>query len=129
MRNKLAFCLLAVVLSTLTVQVQAISTEALKQGIPSLAPMLEQVTPAVVSIRVTKSMPESQNYYFNNQRLPEELRRFFDVQPENGPDFNSDQPRRPYATGAGSISSSCLISAVSPITGRTIGATSYGAMA
>jgi Do/DeqQ family serine protease len=102
MRNKLAFCLLAVVLSTLTVQVQAISTEALKQGIPSLAPMLEQVTPAVVSIRVTKSMPESQNYYFNNQRLPEELQRFFDVPPDNGPDFNSDQPRRPYATGAGS---------------------------
>lgn len=102
MRNKLAFCLLAVVLSTLTVQVQAISTEALKQGIPSLAPMLEQVTPAVVSIRVTKSMPESQNYYFNNQRLPEELQRFFDIPPDNGPDFNSDQPRRPYATGAGS---------------------------
>lgn len=43
----------------LAVQAQAISTAALKQGIPSLAPMLEQVTPAVVSIRVSKAMPTS----------------------------------------------------------------------
>ncbi|GJM12128.1 MAG: serine endoprotease DegQ [Pseudohongiella sp.] len=41
----------------LAAQAQAISTAALKQGIPSLAPMLEQVTPAVVSIRVSKSLP------------------------------------------------------------------------
>ncbi len=41
----------------LVAQAQAISTAALMQGIPSLAPMLEQVTPAVVSIRVSKAMP------------------------------------------------------------------------
>jgi len=40
-------------------QAQAISTAALQLGIPSLAPMLEQVTPAVVSIRVSKAMPTS----------------------------------------------------------------------
>jgi len=43
----------------LVTQTQAISTAALKQGIPSLAPMLEQVTPAVVSIQVSKTMPTS----------------------------------------------------------------------
>jgi Do/DeqQ family serine protease len=43
----------------LVAQAQAISTAALTQGIPSLAPMLEQVTPAVVSIRVSKPMPTS----------------------------------------------------------------------
>ena len=43
----------------LVAQAQAISTAALRQGIPSLAPMLEQVTPAVVSIRVSKARPTS----------------------------------------------------------------------
>lgn len=43
----------------LVAQVQAISTAALKQGIPSLAPMLEHVTPAVVSIQVSKALPTS----------------------------------------------------------------------
>ncbi|MFT6824032.1 MAG: S1-C subfamily serine protease, partial [Pseudohongiellaceae bacterium] len=57
-------------------QAQAISTAALRQGIPSLAPMLEQVTPAVVSIRVSKAMPTSGR--------------------------GSEQMGRPYATGAGS---------------------------
>ena len=57
-------------------QAQAISTAALRQGILSLAPMLEQVTPAVVSIRVSKAMPTSGR--------------------------GSEQMGRPYATGAGS---------------------------
>jgi S1-C subfamily serine protease len=56
----------------LVAQAQAISPEALGQGIPSLAPMLEQVTPAVVSIRVSKAVR------------------------------GSEQMGRPYATGAGS---------------------------
>ena len=49
----------------LAAQVQAISTAALQQGIPSLAPMLEQVTPAVVSISVSKAMPTAGRYFFN----------------------------------------------------------------
>lgn len=47
------------VVALLMAQAQAISTAALKQGIPSLAPMLEQVTPAVVSIQVSKTMAAS----------------------------------------------------------------------
>ena len=60
----------------LVAQAQAISTAALGQGIPSLAPMLEQVTPAVVSIRVSKAMPTSGS--------------------------GGEQLGRAYATGAGS---------------------------
>ena len=60
----------------LVAQAQAISTAALGQGIPSLAPMLEHVTPAVVSIRVSKAMPASGS--------------------------GGEQLGRAYATGAGS---------------------------
>jgi len=82
----------------LATQAQAISTAALKQGIPSLAPMLEQVTPAVVSIRVSKAMPASGRYFFNGEELPEGARRFFEEFPRQG----NRQAERPYATGAGS---------------------------
>ena len=82
----------------LAAQAQAISTAALSQGIPSLAPMLERVTPAVVSIRVTKAMPTSGRYYFNGEELPEGARRFF----EQFPRGEGQAPSRPYATGAGS---------------------------
>lgn len=40
--------LAALMLMAWTVRVQAVSDEALQRGIPSLAPMLETVTPAVV---------------------------------------------------------------------------------
>ena len=52
----------AAVLVLLVSKAQAISTAALIQGIPSLAPMLEQVTPAVVSIRVSKAIWASLRY-------------------------------------------------------------------
>lgn len=82
----------------LAAQAQAISTAALKQGIPSLAPMLEQVTPAVVSIQVSKAMPDSGRNLSNGERLPEGTRRFF----ENAPRRDNQQAERPYAMGAGS---------------------------
>ena len=80
-----------------TSQVLAISDEARLQGLPSLAPMLEEVTPAVVSIRVAKTMPTSSRYFYNGEELPEQLRRFFDRVPQSG-----ENNSRPYATGAGS---------------------------
>lgn len=76
---------------------QAISTEALQQGIPSLAPMLEEVTPAVVSIRVAKNTRIPTQY--PSDQLPrglEQFRRFFE--PGNGQPPNS----RSYAMGSGS---------------------------
>lgn len=88
----------ALLLIVCTAQVQAISTKALEQGIPSLAPMLQRVTPAVVSIRVSKAMPTSAQHYSNGQRIPDELQRLLPQMPgEDG-----GQMRRPYATGAGS---------------------------
>ncbi|MEX0965533.1 MAG: Do family serine endopeptidase [Pseudohongiellaceae bacterium] len=81
----------------LAAQAQAVSTAALKKGIPSLAPMLEQVTPAVVSIQVQKEMPASGRYFFNGEELPEGARRFFDELPGG-----ENTPPRPFATGAGS---------------------------
>ncbi len=83
------FCLAAA-------QAQAISTVALEQGIPSLAPMLQRVTPAVVSIQVSKSAPTSGRYFFNGEGLPEGVRRYFEQLP------SPDSGRRPYSTGAGS---------------------------
>ena len=88
----------ALMLTIWTSQTQAISTEALQQGIPSLAPMLETVTPAVVNIRVTKTMPTSTRYFFNGDQLPDEVRRYF----EEIPQLRRDNGRPPFAIGAGS---------------------------
>lgn len=93
--NKLVATALFLLFAT---QAQAISTAALKQGIPSLAPMLEQVTPAVVSIQVRKAAPASGRYFFNGEELPEGARRFLEELPGN----DGRRPERPYATGAGS---------------------------
>ena len=90
--------LTTVALMLLAAQVQAISTAALQQGIPSLAPMLEQVTPAVVSISVSKAMPTAGRYFFNGKELPEGARRFFG----EVPDLTNEVPQWSYATGAGS---------------------------
>lgn len=92
-----------------SVNSSAISKEALEQGIPTLAPMLEQVTPGVVSIRVTKSLEAVRGFSFNGEGLPDELRRYFDNFPQLGDAPNGapdprfgDGERRPYAIGAGS---------------------------
>ncbi|MGI9249972.1 MAG: Do family serine endopeptidase [Pseudohongiellaceae bacterium] len=79
--------------------VHAISPEAAARGLPSLAPMLEETTPAVVNIRVTRRTAaramrffdsNGRNFEFdfefdnrgnrNNQgdrEMPDEMRRFF----------------------------------------------------
>ncbi len=75
----------------------AVSAEALARGIPSLAPMLETVTPAVVNIRVSKAIPTSSRYFFQGERVPEELRRFLPDTPES-----QNRNRRPFSVGAGS---------------------------
>lgn len=90
--------LFSLLLVAYTGQVQAISKEALQQGIPSLAPMLEQVTPAVVSIRVTKTIPTSTRFFFNGEGIPEEIRRKL----KELPDISRQIPQAPFATGAGS---------------------------
>lgn len=83
---------------TVTSQVQAISKQALQAGLPSLAPMLEKTTAAVVNIRVTKRIQTSTQFPFNPDNLPDEVRRFFDSRP----DLIPRNQQRPFATGAGS---------------------------
>lgn len=64
----------------------ALSATALQQGVPSLAPMLREVTPAVVSIRVVRTVTAQSRQFFNGEQLPEELQRFFNRGvPENLP--------------------------------------------
>lgn len=90
--------LLLMLMLSITNSSFAVSDEALARGIPSLAPMLEQVTPAVVNIRVSKAIPTSSSrYFFQGEEVPEELRRFF----PNGQD-RPNQGRQPFAVGAGS---------------------------
>jgi len=79
-------------------QGMAISEEAKQQGIPSLAPMLETVTPAVVNIQVVKSMPTSTRFFFNSEELPDAVKRYF----EQNPNFGRERSPRPFAQGAGS---------------------------
>lgn len=91
------FCyrsLLVMLALLLSSQTLAISEAAKQQGLPTLAPMLEKVQPAVVSIRVAKSMPTSQRFFFDGEQVPEQLRRYFENLPEGS--------RAPQATGAGS---------------------------
>lgn len=59
------------------------------QQLPSLAPMLEQVTPAVVSIAV-------EGKQVSRQQIPESFRYFF------GPDFPAEQTRERPFRGLGS---------------------------
>jgi serine protease DegQ len=80
-------------------QVAAISEEAQQRGLPSLAPMLETVTPAVVNIRVSKAMPTSSTRFFlDGEDIPDSVKRYFEQLPNSGQDMR----QQPYATGAGS---------------------------
>lgn len=82
-------------------QSYGLSATALQAGIPSLAPMLEDVIPAVVSIRVSKTVDGPNMYYFNNGRIPDELQRFFNFPaPDELP--APDQRPRNRAIGSGS---------------------------
>lgn len=67
----------------------ALPTTVAGESLPSLAPMLEAVSPAVVSIAVEGS-------HTSKQRIPESFRFFF------GPDFPSEQVRERPFRGLGS---------------------------
>lgn len=82
----------------LPVSTNALSASALQQGIPSLAPMLREVTPAVVSIRTSRRVNPDRRFLFN-RRVPEELQRYFDFNRESPLQDRQSLPRR---QGAGS---------------------------
>jgi Do/DeqQ family serine protease len=66
-----------------------------KDGVPTLAPLLEEVTPAVVNISVSSTAPAQQNPLMQDPFF----RRFFDL-PENLP---APEPRRQRGAGSGVI--------------------------
>ena len=84
----------------------ALSAAAVQQGTTSLAPILDEVTPAVVSIGVSKNVAAVNQYFFNGPDLPDELRRFFDFdgRGEGLPVPPSrQQQRRAMGSGSGVI--------------------------
>ena len=76
----------------------SLSAAALAQGVPSLAAMLQEVTPAVVSIRVSKPASPSTIPQSRLDNLPQQLRRYLQEIPDqaNGPD------QQQMVSGAGS---------------------------
>ena len=71
---------------------QAATPLPLRDGVPSLAPLLREVTPAVVNISVATRVPQRNNPLFRDPFF----RRFFDL-PDNAP------PRRRQSAGSGVI--------------------------
>ncbi len=90
--------LMALLALALAGQARAASTEALARGVPTLAPMLEEINGAVVEIVTTREIPEQRRFSFGGNELPEELRRYF----QNVPGFGFPEGARPYRRGAGS---------------------------
>lgn len=91
-KSMLALSVLALSLNTIITPAPAFAALPLSVGneqLPSLAPMLEHVTPAVVSIAVEGKQT-------SKQQLPESFRFFF------GPDFPSEQLQERPFRGLGS---------------------------
>ena len=79
-------------------QTRAASDRALAAGLPSLAPMLEGISGAVVEIVSTREVQAQRQFSFGGDDLPEGLRRYF----ENFPEFRMPDGARPFRRGAGS---------------------------
>ena len=81
-------------MATVPAAVAALPTQIQGQPLPSLAPMLEKVLPAVVSVHVEGTDKESQ------QQVPEPLKRFFGQQgQESAPDDEPSQEFEGLASG------------------------------
>lgn len=92
------FGLAALLILALAGQSQAVSQEARAAGLPTLAPMLEQISGAVVEIVTEREVPIQRRFSFPGNELPEGFRRYF----ENFPEFSIPEGARPNRRGAGS---------------------------
>ncbi len=92
------FGLAALLVLALAGQSQAVSQEAFARGIPTLAPMLEEISGAVVEIATAREVPARRQFSFRGNEMPEGLRRYF----ENFPEFNFPEGPRSLRRGAGS---------------------------
>lgn len=92
------FGLAALLILALAGQSRAVGQEARAAGMPTLAPMLEQISGAVVEIVTEREIPIQRRFSFPGNELPEGLRRYF----ENFPEFVIPEGARPNRRGAGS---------------------------
>ena len=90
--------LAALLILALAVQSRAAGEESPARGIPTLAPMLEEISGAVVEIVTAREVPVQRQFSFPGNELPEGLRRYF----ENFPEFGFPDGRLPLRRGAGS---------------------------
>lgn len=88
----------AVLVLALAGQARAISDRALAAGLPTLAPMLDEISGAVVEIVTTREVPMQRQFSFGGNQIPDGLRRYF----EGIPEFGFPQGRQPLRRGAGS---------------------------
>ena len=77
---------------------QAASDRALAAGLPTLAPMLEEISGAVVEVVTAREVPRQRQFSFRGNELPEGLRRYF----EGIPEFSIPDGAQPRRRGAGS---------------------------
>jgi serine protease Do/serine protease DegQ len=82
---KLLLVVAALALSVLGVQAQVPAGVPVREGLPTLAPILEKVTPAVVNIAVLQRSPEEQNPMLRDPFF----RRFFGLPGEAQPQISA----------------------------------------
>jgi len=87
---------LAILLAlALASQARAASDEASARGLPTLAPMLEEISGAVVEIVTLREVPARRAFsFFDSDELPEDVQRFLE---DNLPGFDFPGNRRPPA--------------------------------
>jgi serine protease DegQ len=83
------------------------ATPILQNAMPSLAPILEKVTPAVVNVSVKTKVKEQ---VADNSQIPQEFRRFFQGPGADGDDEQQPQAR-PRPRERGSMGSGVIIDA------------------
>ena len=87
-----------VVMSTASVASASLPVTAMENGVPSLAPMLKKVLPAVVNISTTSTVKMQQNPLFQDPFF----RRFFNL-PPNQQQQQQQQEEKRQALGSGVI--------------------------
>ena len=71
-------------------------------GVPSLAPIIDRVTPAVVNVAVKEKPSDEDDDAPNAQQIPEEFRKFFNI-PQGGEGGQRPKPRARMSSGSGVI--------------------------
>ena len=82
-----------------------------REGLPTLAPILEKVTPAVVNIAVLQRSPEEQNPLMRDPFF----RRFFGGPQQSEPQIAARSTRSTAPCASGGVGSGCVSQRMSPL--------------